>query len=167
MKNFEVVLSDGTVTNANVWQNSDLFWALKGGGPNFGNNHHENSTGSKTNSLCAAIVTRYDIATLPIRNIWYEVSIYSNDQVDNILRAFATWQENEGATDLKSTVALIIGLESTTLGMIYSQPSESTPAAFAPFAHIPAMNRAVPATNGTVLSLTTILGSTFSNAPAR
>ncbi|KAL8733402.1 MAG: hypothetical protein Q9181_003610 [Wetmoreana brouardii] len=38
-KNFEVVLADGTITDANAEKNSDLFWALKGGGPNFGNPH--------------------------------------------------------------------------------------------------------------------------------
>lgn len=36
VKNFEVVLADGSVVNANAGSNSDLFWALKGGGPNFG-----------------------------------------------------------------------------------------------------------------------------------
>jgi len=32
----QIVLADGTVANANSRQNNDLFWALKGGGPNFG-----------------------------------------------------------------------------------------------------------------------------------
>jgi hypothetical protein len=36
VKDFEVVLADGSVVNANADSNSDLFWALKGGGPNFG-----------------------------------------------------------------------------------------------------------------------------------
>ncbi len=32
----QIVLADGTITVANAKENSDLFWALKGGGPNFG-----------------------------------------------------------------------------------------------------------------------------------
>lgn len=32
----QVVLADGSIINANAQQNTDLFWALKGGGPNFG-----------------------------------------------------------------------------------------------------------------------------------
>ena len=36
VKNFEAVLADGRVVNANAQQHTDLFWALKGGGPNFG-----------------------------------------------------------------------------------------------------------------------------------
>ena len=34
--NYEVVLSDGVIVNANAGNNANLFWALKGGGPNFG-----------------------------------------------------------------------------------------------------------------------------------
>lgn len=33
----QVVLADSTTVKANSVENSDLFWALKGGGPNFGN----------------------------------------------------------------------------------------------------------------------------------
>lgn len=100
-----------------------------------------------------------------MKNIWYQVEIYTTDQVPALLDAFARWQEN-GALDVKSTVALIIGLQSTTLGLIYSAPAEK-PAAFAPFYDIPAAVVAVPPTNGTVLSLTQILGTTFTNDPMR
>lgn len=75
------------------------------------------------------------------------------------LHYFAQWQEN-GASDLKSTVALIVGLESTTLGLLYSTPTEK-PTAFDPFYNISAAMVAVPPTNGTVSSLTQILGTTF------
>ena len=33
----QIVLADGSIKNANASENSDLFWALKGGGPNFSN----------------------------------------------------------------------------------------------------------------------------------
>lgn len=36
VKNYEVVLADGQIVNANAKQNPDLWWALKGGGNNFG-----------------------------------------------------------------------------------------------------------------------------------
>lgn len=148
VQNFEIVLADGTITNANDHENTDLFWALKGGGPNFG------------------IVTRFDLYTIPVQGIWYQVGMYTTDQVPAILDAFAEWQEKGGASDVKSTVALIVGLETTTLGLIYSEHADK-PAAFAPFYDIPPATLAVPPTNGTVLSITQILGSTFSNAPMR
>ncbi|KAF2788459.1 FAD linked oxidase-like protein [Melanomma pulvis-pyrius CBS 109.77] len=147
VKNFEIVTAAGAILNANKDENSDLFWALKGGGANYG------------------IVTRFDLYTIPVHDIWYQVGIYATEQVPAILDAFAEWQ-NTGASDLKSTVALIVGLESTTLGLLYSAPADA-PKAFAPFYNIPATVVAVPPTNGTVLSLTQILGSTFSNEPLR
>ncbi|KAF1969123.1 hypothetical protein BU23DRAFT_653834 [Bimuria novae-zelandiae CBS 107.79] len=97
--------------------------------------------------------------------MWYQVGIYASAQVPAILDAFAKWQ-NTGATDLKSTVALIIGLQTTTLGFFYSEPA-SKPKAFELFYDIPSLAIAIPPTNGTVNSLTQVLGSTFSNVPQR
>lgn len=93
------------------------------------------------------------------------MAVYTPDQAPAILDAFVEWQEN-GASDLKSTVALIIALETVTVGLIYSAPAEKPPA-FAPFYDISAATVAVPPTNGTVLSLTQILATTFSNTPMR
>lgn len=115
--------------------------------------------------MSTGIVTRFELYTIPVKNIWYQVEIYTPAQVPALLDAFAQWQA-EGASDVKGTVALIIGLETTTLELIYSAPAEK-PAAFAPFYDIPAAVIAVPPTNGTVVSLTAILGTTFTNDPMR
>ncbi|KAL4931672.1 FAD-binding oxidoreductase [Aspergillus undulatus] len=50
VKKFEIVLGDGTITDVNADNKPDLFWALKGGGANFG------------------VVARFDLY-----NIWYEI----------------------------------------------------------------------------------------------
>jgi hypothetical protein len=50
--NFQVVLADGRIVNANKRTNADLFTALKGGNSNFG------------------IVTRYDMETFENENLW-------------------------------------------------------------------------------------------------
>jgi hypothetical protein len=110
-------------------------------------------------------VVEYDAYTTPIKDMWYQVGIYASSQVPVILDAFAKWQ-NTGAADLKSTVALIIGLQTTTLGFFYSEPA-SKPEAFKLFYDIPSLAVAIPPTNGTVNSLTQVLGSTFSNVPQR
>jgi FAD/FMN-containing dehydrogenase len=141
------VLADGTVTNANVAANSDLFWALKGGGPNFG------------------IVTRFDLFTVPVEQIWYQVSVYSVEQADAVLDAFVEWQDN-GASDVKSTAVLTIGLQSITVGLIYSAPTKQ-PAAFAPFYRLTPLDVAVPGTIGTTGTLTAIVGLTISSTAER
>lgn len=51
VRNFEVVLACGTITNANASTNPDLFKALKGGANNFG------------------VVTRFDLETFPQEQI--------------------------------------------------------------------------------------------------
>lgn len=50
VKNFEVVLADGRIVNANARENTDLFWALKGGGPNFGDFTRTRDCNSTTNT---------------------------------------------------------------------------------------------------------------------
>ncbi|KAI9687377.1 MAG: hypothetical protein M1822_002420 [Bathelium mastoideum] len=147
VKNFEIVLGDGTITNANAEENSDLWWALKGGSSNFG------------------IVTRFDLYTVPIKNIWYEVQTYTPDHADAVLDAFTQWQ-NDGASDVRGTIALVMGLESLTVGLLYSIPAER-PACFSPFYDLSGAVTAIPPTNGTVNTVTQILGTVFSKVPQR
>ncbi|MCJ1405575.1 hypothetical protein MMC11_008803 [Xylographa trunciseda] len=147
VKNFEIVLANGTITNANLQQNTDLFWALKGGGPNFG------------------IVTRFDMYTVPIRNIWYSLTVYPNSEVSSIFNALVEWQNN-GASDTLGTVAIVVGLEITEVGLLYAQPTYQ-PASFAPFYELGGGIIAIPPTNGTLTSLTTILGASQSQTTER
>ncbi|KAK8090173.1 6-hydroxy-D-nicotine oxidase [Apiospora hydei] len=145
--NFEVVLADGTVVSANAKENDDLFWALKGGGPNFG------------------VVTRFDVHAIPARKIWYEMRVYAVDDLAAVLDAHATWQ-NSGASDTKSTASLIMTPDAITAVLQYSAPVER-PEAFAPFYNLEPLQLAVPSTIGTFQSLATILGSVTPNQPMR
>ncbi|KAL4945676.1 hypothetical protein BDV06DRAFT_230146 [Aspergillus oleicola] len=145
VKNFEVVLGDGTITEVNANSKPDLFWALKGGGANFG------------------VVTRFDLYSIPVHNIWYELAAYQLDQADAIFDSFASWQRT--CSDTRATVALIVDLDAITLGLIYSEPAKDRPDCFAPFKNIPAVAIPVPGTNGTVLQLTQILGAAAAAAP--
>jgi hypothetical protein len=53
VKNYQVVLTNGSIVNTNASANSDLWQALKGGGSNYG------------------IVTRFDMEALPDKNLSY------------------------------------------------------------------------------------------------
>lgn len=140
-------MADGTIVDANADENNDLFWALKGGGPNFG------------------IVTRFDLYTVPVYDIWCQVAVYSPDQAFDVLDAFSQWQA-EGASDLKSVVGLILGLDSITIGLIYSAPTD-LPSVFAPFYDLEPLQVAVPPTNATFAIMSQILGAAFPTTPAR
>ncbi|OJD15763.1 hypothetical protein AJ78_04020 [Emergomyces pasteurianus Ep9510] len=81
VRNFEVVLTNGTIVNANRGENADLWLALKGGGSNFG------------------IVTRFDMEALPNKKLAYGNRFmsadYSSDLVDVIVHFTDHYQEFE------------------------------------------------------------------------
>ena len=143
----QVVLADGTIVNANADENSDLFWSLKGGGPNFG------------------IVTRYDFYTVPAYDLWYAAYLYSSDQALELLDAMAQWQRG-GASDLRSSVIFSIGLDSALVLMTYAAHAKTT-AVFAPFNRIEPLSIAIIPTNGTVRSLNDLTSSGFASTPGR
>ncbi|KAI9662346.1 MAG: hypothetical protein M1821_008513 [Bathelium mastoideum] len=115
--------------------------------------------------ILGGIVTRFDLYTVPIKNIWYEVQTYTPDHADAVLDAFTQWQ-NDGASDVRGTIALVMGLESLTVGLLYSVPAER-PACFSPFYNLSGAVTAIPPTNGTVNTVTQILGTVFSKVPQR
>ncbi|KAM3515926.1 hypothetical protein MY11210_000466 [Beauveria gryllotalpidicola] len=133
VKNFEVVLANGTITSANARQNSDLFWALKGGGPNFG------------------IVTRYDVEAHSIPAVWATFVAYAPAQTLDVLDAFTKWQQN-GASDVLSTAALLVSTEGISVGLLYLEPAVK-PEAFQPFYELPTGQVLLPPTNTTLAAL--------------
>lgn len=74
--NYEVVLADGRIVEANKEQHPDLFRALKGGGNNFG------------------IVTRFDMDTFPAHDIWDGTIVHSNEETDSVIEALVSLTEN-------------------------------------------------------------------------
>ncbi|KAF9895231.1 hypothetical protein FE257_000133 [Aspergillus nanangensis] len=75
--NFEVVLANGTIVNANEKENTDLFAALKGGGNNFG------------------IVTAYTLQTHAMdHKVWGGNYIFPADQTPQILEAVRDFADN-------------------------------------------------------------------------
>ncbi|KAI1145859.1 FAD-binding domain-containing protein [Nemania diffusa] len=147
VKNFEVVLGNGSIVNANSAENSDLFWALKGGGPNFG------------------IVTRFDMFTMPVHDVWYEVAIYSTDQASEVFDAFALWQTSD-QFDPKASVTLFMSLDFITVGLLYSA-STQRPTVFAPFQNLTPMQVVVPGIDGTLAQVYQMASASISTARLR
>ncbi|KAI1143675.1 FAD binding domain-containing protein [Hypoxylon sp. FL0543] len=75
--NYEVVLANGTIVNANNTTNSDLWRALKGGGSNFG------------------IVTRFDMEALPSRELYYELRYLSANYSDTVVDMVADFTNQD------------------------------------------------------------------------
>ncbi|KAF2185210.1 FAD-binding domain-containing protein [Zopfia rhizophila CBS 207.26] len=137
VKNFQVVLADTSIVNANEDDNRDLYYALKGGGPNFG------------------IVTRVDMYTVPTHKIWYNLAIYNHSDYAAILEATANIHK---FAELDPKIGYFMNANPAGLfsGLLYAGWS-TFPPAFEPFRNLtPAVTLAAP-TNGTVYSLSQVL----------
>ncbi|KAI1433457.1 FAD-binding domain-containing protein [Xylaria sp. CBS 124048] len=133
--NYEIVLANSTVVNANRDENPELFRALKGGGPNFG------------------IITRFDIATYPVIRANYAVNLYNSSDYLNILNATA---KVLSSMDSDPNVDFYVSVTPTvvSIGMFYADWLAEPPAAFAPFNELESfVGPMVPLENGTVASL--------------
>ncbi|KAF7532617.1 hypothetical protein G7054_g7835 [Neopestalotiopsis clavispora] len=135
VKNFEVVLADGTIVNANEDTNGDLFHSLKGGGSNFG------------------IVTRFDIITYPLLNIQYAINVYNAADLDNLLEATV---EVQTAMESDPNIGLFVNFRKgvVIVGMFYADQPLEKPKAFESFLSLSSLVQAMlPTTNGTLSSL--------------
>jgi FAD/FMN-containing dehydrogenase len=66
----EIVTADGQVRTASTTENPDLFWALRGGGGNFG------------------VVTSFEFRLHPVKDVYVGLFFYEIDQAGNLLRFF-------------------------------------------------------------------------------
>src|SRR4051812_33970637 len=69
----EIVNADGEVVRTSSVENSDLFWALRGGGGNFG------------------IVTAIEIRLYPVKELYAGWLIFPMERADEVLNAWRDW----------------------------------------------------------------------------
>ncbi|KAL4922537.1 cytochrome P450 [Aspergillus aurantiobrunneus] len=124
--NFEVVLADGDIVQANAGSNPDLYWALKGGSQNFG------------------IVTRYGMSAFAIQDVWGGTLAYPASALDAYIEAIANFSSPDGgSTDpLAAADPLLLMYPNTgqiqpAAVLLYNAPVEQ-PDALRVFTDIPA-----------------------------
>lgn len=98
------------------------------------------------------IATRFDLATLPIKNIWFQATVHAPEHSPAILDAFAKWQIKE---DTKASAVVSLAPTAGTIVLVYSAPMEK-PAVFQSFYEIPVLQTVIPSTLGTVAQLNAI-----------
>lgn len=69
--NFETVLADGSIVNANASSNPDLYFALRGGGANY------------------AVITKYTLIAHPIESVWGGPRLYTSDKAPQLISAIS------------------------------------------------------------------------------
>lgn len=73
-----VVLPDSSVVTASATENADLFWALRGGGGNFG------------------VVTSLTVKLVPLQNVFGGMVYYRIQDAAEVLRFYREWTSNLG-----------------------------------------------------------------------
>ncbi|KAH7395037.1 hypothetical protein DE146DRAFT_696907 [Phaeosphaeria sp. MPI-PUGE-AT-0046c] len=74
--NFEIVLANGDIVNANVYSHSDLWTALKGGSGNFG------------------IVTRFDMYAFPANDLWGGIRVATRSEGGRLAQTMVDFTNN-------------------------------------------------------------------------
>ncbi|KAK3687935.1 hypothetical protein B0T22DRAFT_439508 [Podospora appendiculata] len=128
VSNYEIVLANSTIVNANAQTNSDLFWALKGGSSNYG------------------IVTRFDIKTFPLGQVYGGLTIFPPQNLDDLVNAAASFSVPGGGSDdvdASYNPSWQINVATgglTLLSWCLHVGSDPSPAAFANFTRIPTLS---------------------------
>lgn len=126
--NFEVVLADGSIVDANADSHPDLWRALKGGSGNFG------------------FVTRLDVEVWPENEIYASVNGFDLSNRDRVFQAYADFIDRQDA-DPASQVILASTYENGVMGIgaVFSNIDAEEAAAFDGFVNI-GRTYTVPAT---------------------
>ncbi|KAF4835756.1 putative FAD-linked oxidoreductase [Colletotrichum tropicale] len=128
VSSYEVVLADGRIVNVTASNDhSDLFWALKGGGPNFG------------------LVTSFELQTIPSPGVFAGVLQFQASQFEAFFEAVAAYSAD--IFDVKSHIIPTVGFaKDDTTGnssahayvvLFYDDPDETDPEIFRRFLEIP------------------------------
>jgi hypothetical protein len=109
---FEVVTASGIIVNASAAKYSDLYWALRGGGNNFG------------------IVTKFNMRTFVQGEMWGGQRAHTEDQWDKVYAAYYNYAVN-AEKDLKQaqivSFALQAGMKIAAEDLEYSDPTPWPP----------------------------------------
>ncbi|KAF3484372.1 bifunctional solanapyrone synthase [Arthroderma uncinatum] len=128
VRNYEVVLADGKVVNANIdkKENEDLYWALKGGNNNFG------------------VVTHFDLNVIETRGSVYGGLIHypesSLDYVNDLVYDYHTRQAVDGLLTHAMPQWVYNGTTNNTYNLtpvIYNDDVDELPSILQPWLDVP------------------------------
>ena len=135
--NYEVVLADGSIVNANNKQNPDLFLALKGGSNNLG------------------VVTRFDMKTYPGNQFWGGLIVWPDSASQDLMEAFANLNLNKNYDKYAAMILSFSSVAGTgdfaSINLVYTQPTPDPPT-LKPFYSVqPQLQNTMKVTNQSVI----------------
>ncbi|KAL4995934.1 hypothetical protein BDV10DRAFT_202734 [Aspergillus recurvatus] len=156
--NYEIVLADSRIINANAHENPDLFWALKGGGPNFGSSNPLTSLSPfsarqapSNNSSHTRNRNETEMLTVP-NHIWCKARVYPLTAYDSLIASLMQYHDAIESND-KATLIWYSNDTAILLVLVYCSPdfesadgknsSAPAPAVFGPFLDMPSLQSLV------------------------
>ncbi|KAI5357982.1 Putative FAD-binding domain, PCMH-type, FAD-binding, type PCMH, subdomain 1 [Septoria linicola] len=124
IRGYQLVNAEGKVLEVTQKSYPDLFWALRGGGNNFG------------------VVTRFDVDTVQQGSFWGGSINYNISQLDSLMKAYNRLAQPE-TQDIKATTWFApVYFPQTNFWLInvepvYADPVATTPEIFKPFVEAP------------------------------
>jgi hypothetical protein len=107
VEGFTVVSADGSLVRARANENPDLFWALRGGGGNFG------------------IVTEFELKLHPLRSVLFCTAWHFGDDMHRVLRFWRDFMP-EAPDELKWNISLRVAPHSPEIPPVFhGQPCSS------------------------------------------
>lgn len=149
--NYQVVLANSTIVDANATHNKDLWWALKGGSNNFG------------------IVTRFDVKVYPLPSVYGGTTVYESEYLDDFLYAVSNYSSPQGGSaDVLTSVNPSVEWNFTQgapqlITIITRNSTDNNASAFANFSLIPKVSSDV-SMRPDLLSLTNDTAATGAHA---
>ncbi|KAI9838087.1 MAG: hypothetical protein M1819_006242 [Sarea resinae] len=110
--NYELVTAGGSIINSNQTSYPDLYWALRGGGNNFG------------------IVTRFDLLTFPQGMMWGGFRFYGSEHAHEVIDAFVGFGFNSAMDPNAALVVPMVwigGLLTAAVNIQYALPVADPP----------------------------------------
>lgn len=106
--NYEIVLADGTITNANETENPDLFRVIKGGSNNYG------------------IVTRFDMKTFPAHDVYDGILTFPVSSEDAIIQAFIDFTRQLHVIQDAHILAMWVSMSQRDIALLNGIASDPT-----------------------------------------
>ncbi|KAH9033401.1 FAD-binding domain-containing protein, partial [Lactarius pseudohatsudake] len=118
MERYELVLPNGTITNVTE-SNKDLWFALRGGGNNFG------------------IVTKFTYKTVPQGQVWGGTLNYNVDQLDLVKDAVVKFQQNNDTKAALNVPVIYTPAGAISAAVLFYNAPTPAPGIFDDFLAIP------------------------------